>query len=61
MSIIPDLKLKILDTESEIAIVDNKYKERSYLMSQSILVNINRLNKQYNELSKDAMISSKLS
>ena len=61
MSIIHDLKLKILDTESEIAIVDNKYKERSYLMSQSILVNINRLNKQYNELSKDAMISSKLS
>ena len=58
-TVILDLKQKILDTEKEIERVDSLTKEKSYLLSQSILQSIHDLNRQYNQLAKDSIISAK--
>lgn len=57
--VILDLKQRILDTEGQIQRVDSLTKEKSYLLSQSILQSIHDLNRQYNQLAKESIISAK--
>ena len=58
-TVISDLKEKILLTERKIEKVDNLTKEKSYILSQSILQSIQNLNQQYNQLAKDSIVNAK--
>lgn len=54
-----DLKDRVLATEREIERVDHLAKEKSYLLSQSILQSIHDLNRQYNQLARDSLVNAK--
>ena len=53
------MKKSILDTERQIEKVDNLTKEKSYILSQSILQSINDLNRQYNQLARESIVNTK--
>lgn len=57
--VISSLKQQILDTERKIEKVDNLTKEKSYILSQKILQSIHHLNRQYNQLAKDSIVTTK--
>ena len=53
------MKKSILETERQIEKVDNLTKEKSYILSQSILQSINDLNRQYNQLARESIVNTK--